>query len=557
MPSTLITPQKPSASSLVDPCKATPALAAPRPSSGPGWRTRTIGWAAWLTWAWLTPHLAGAAEPVTTPVVAKAAARSPAKSSAQPQVLTQGPVKMEAPLRLTSGKSMLLQLPESAARLSVGNPDVADVMLINPREIYLLGKKTGLTNLLVWTATGSTTLRDIAVGTDTDALHSKLREYVPSAENLRVDNVADTLVVSGRVSDGMKVQRLMALTEAFNNGKKVINMLRVHGAQQVMLEVKVAEVSKTLLDELGVDLNLTRAIGNTSVNLLSQFLSEGATAVTATRANGRSTITLTAEMKKGLVKVLAEPTITAVSGQEGSFLAGGKIFIPVPQTSATGGTTITLEEKEFGVGLRFLPTVLEDGLINLRVTPEVSELSQVGTTVKGLGDQSSLLPSITTRRASTTVQLRDGESFAIGGLVKSNVTEAIKAFPLLGELPVLGALFRSSAFQTEKSELLFVVTPRLAKVLPPDYALPTDTFIPPTRAEFFMNGQLEGKAPTPIPAPTPAPAPAPPGAALTPTPTVTPATVLPAATETTPSTAESAAAAPAEQPPVATPHTVH
>jgi pilus assembly protein CpaC len=200
-------------------------------------------------------------------------------------------------------------------------------------------------------------------------------------------------------------------------------------------------------------------------------------------------------MKKGLVKVLAEPTITAVSGQEGSFLAGGKIYIPVPQANASGGTTITLEEKEFGVGLRFLPTVLEDGLINLRVTPEVSELSQVGTTVKGLGGQSSLLPSITTRRASTTVQLRDGESFAIGGLVKSNVTQAIKAFPLLGELPILGALFRSTAFQTEKSELLFVVTPRLAQVLPTDYALPTDSYIEPTRREVFLNGQLEGQPP--------------------------------------------------------------
>jgi pilus assembly protein CpaC len=434
----------------------------------------------------------------TTPA-AKAAARTAAKSSSQPDIQTQGPVRMAPPLRLTAGKSLLLQLSESAARLSVGNPDVADVMLINPREIYLLGKKSGQTNLLIWTAQGSTTLRDITVGADTDALHAKLREYVPSAENLKVDSVADSLVLSGRVSDGMKVQRLMALTQAFNGDKKVINLLRVHGTQQVMLEVKVAEVSKTLLDELGVDMNLTRTIGNTSVNLLSQLLSAGSTAVTAARANGLSTITLTAEMKKGLVKVLAEPTITAVSGQEGSFLAGGKIFIPVPQTSATGGTTITLEEKEFGVGLRFLPTVLEDGLINLRVTPEVSELSQVGTTVKGLGGQSSLLPSITTRRASTTVQLRDGESFAIGGLVKSNVTETIKAFPLLGELPVLGALFRSTAFQTEKSELLFVVTPRLAKVLPPDYALPTDAYIQPTRAEFFLNGQLEGRAPAPSP----------------------------------------------------------
>jgi pilus assembly protein CpaC len=438
---------------------------------------------------------------------AKAATRSAAKSSSKPEVQTQGPVLMAPPLRLTAGKSMLLQLSENAERLSVGNPDVADVVLINPREIYLLGKKSGHTNLLVWTAKGSTTLRDISVGADIDSLHAKLREYVPSAENLRVDSVADTLVLSGRVSDGMKVQRLMSLTEAFNGNKKVINLLRVHGTQQVMLEVKVAEVSKTLLDELGVDMNLTRTIGNTSVNLLSQLLSAGSTALTAARANGLNTITLTAEMKKGLVKVLAEPTITAISGQEGSFLAGGKIYIPVPQTNANGGTTITLEEKEFGVGLRFLPTVLEDGLINLRVTPEVSELSQVGTTVKGLGGQSSLLPSITTRRASTTVQLRDGESFAIGGLVKNNVTQTIKAFPILGELPILGALFRSTAFQTDKSELLFVVTPRLARVLPPDFALPTDTYIPPTRSEYFWKGQLEGTPPAYMPAPASTPQP--------------------------------------------------
>ncbi|MEY2619408.1 MAG: hypothetical protein RL522_2410 [Pseudomonadota bacterium] len=484
---------------------------------------------------------AHAASPATAPAPtadgtpAKAVTRNAAKSSSKPEVQTQGPVQMAPPLRLTAGKSMLLQLTENAERLSVGNPDVADVVLINPREIYLLGKKSGLTNLLVWTAQGSTTLRDISVGADTDSLYAKLREYVPSAENLRVDSVADTLVLSGRVSDGMKVQRLMALTEAFNGNKKVINLLRVNGTQQVMLEVKVAEVSKTLLDELGVDLNLTRTIGNTSVNLLSQLLSTGSTAITASRANGQSTITLTAEMKKGLVKILAEPTITAVSGQEGSFLAGGKIYIPVPQTNANGGTTITLEEKEFGVGLRFLPTVLEDGLINLRVTPEVSELSQVGTTVKGLGSQSSLLPSITTRRASTTVQLRDGESFAIGGLVKSNVTQTIKAFPVLGELPILGALFRSTAFQTDKSELLFVVTPRLARVLPVGYALPTDSYIPPTRSEYFWNGQLEGKPPERMPTPVnPAPPEPRPGAAPAAAPGAAPVTVPETRPETGP-----------------------
>lgn len=436
-----------------------------------------------------------AVPPTVVPNLIKPAVRASTQISSQPHIQTQGPVQMAPALRLTTGKSMLLQLPENAARISVGNPDVADVVLINAKELYLLGKRTGHTNLLVWTTQGSTSLRDIAVGTDTESLHAKLREYVPSAENLRVDSIADSLVLSGRVSDAMKVQRLMALTQAFNGNQKVINLLRVQGTQQVMLEVKVAEVSKTLLDELGIDINLTRTFGSTSVNMLSQLLSAGSTALTSARANGLTTITLTAEMKRGLVKVLAEPTITAVSGQEGSFLAGGKIYIPIPQTNAAGGTSITLQEKEFGVGLKFLPTVLEDGLINLQVTPEVSELSQVGTVVKGLGDQSSLLPVITTRRASTTVQLRDGESFAIGGLVKNNVTQTIKALPILGELPVLGALFRSTAFQTDKSELIFVVTPRLAKVLPPDYLLPTDTYVPPSRSEYFFKGLIEGKTP--------------------------------------------------------------
>jgi pilus assembly protein CpaC len=392
-------------------------------------------------------------------------------------------------VELSNGKSTLLKLSEPALRISIGNPDVADVTLINAREVYVLGKKTGVTNLIVWSASGKTTLRDVSVGLDTAMLQSRLEKWVPTKEPLMVDVMADTVVLRGRVPDATKVHRIVSLAEAYTGGKKVINMLRVEGSQQVMLEVKVAEVSRTLLDELGVDINLTRTAGSTSVSLLSQFLSNGATALTTARANGMTTITLTAEMKKGLVKILAEPTITAISGQEGSFLAGGKIFIPVPQGGSSN--SITLEEKEFGVGLSFTPTVLEDGLINLKVTPEVSELSQLGATVKALNGQVSVLPSITTRRASTTVQLRDGESFAIGGLIKSNVTEAIRALPLLGELPVLGALFRSNAFQTEKSELLFVVTPRLAKTSDLALALPTDSFKPPTRSEFMVEGLME------------------------------------------------------------------
>ena len=444
---------------------------------------------------WGLPLLMALSTPLTAeesrPLTSKATPAATGTRTAPPS--TEGEVVTAAGVHLTMGKSMLLKLPETATRVSIGNPEVADVMMIHPREVYLLGKKPGTTNLFVWTPSGTTTLRNVEVRVDIDTLHQRLRHLVPDTESVHVEALADNVVLSGHIGDAMKAQRLVQLSEAFNGGRKVVNMLRVLGGQQVMLEVKVAEVSKTLLEQLGVDMNLTRSVGGTSINLLSQLLSAGSSSLSFTQADGRTNVTVTADMKRGLVKVLAEPTITAISGQEGSFLAGGRIFIPVPQSGATGGTVITLEEKEFGVGLRFLPTVLEDGIINLRVTPEVSELSQIGTTITGMTGQTSLLPSITTRRASTTVQLRDGESFAIGGLIKSNVSQTIKSVPLLGDIPILGPLFRSTAFQTEKSELLFVVTPRLAKPMNTVQALPTDRYKPPSGIERFMEGRLEAR----------------------------------------------------------------
>jgi pilus assembly protein CpaC len=235
---------------------------------------------------------------------------------------------------------------------------------------------------------------------------------------------------------------------------------------------------------------------------------------------GVTNIGIDAKHNNELVKILAQPTVMALSGQEGSFLAGGKIFIPIVQNS-NGASTITLQEEEFGVGLRFTPTVLDHGRINLRVSPEVSELSTQGVSVSASSTGStSILPLITTRRASTTVQLHDGQSFIIGGLIKNNVTQNIHAFPILGELPIIGALFRSTEFQSDKSELVFLITPHIAKALPPDYKLPTDHFVEPSRSEMFLHGKMEGDAapaadPASNPAPNPAPATAP---VATPTP---------------------------------------
>ena len=203
-------------------------------------------------------------------------------------------------------------------------------------------------------------------------------------------------------------------------------------------------------------------------------------------------MTLQGEIDKGRAKVLAEPNILAMRGQEASFLAGGKIYIPIPQSSGVGGGVfITLQEEDYGVGLNFLPTVLDGGKINLRVSPEVSELLSTGTTF-GTGTGATVVPTITTRRASTTVQLNDGESLAIGGLIQSNILETIKAFPLLGELPILGPLFRSSEFQHNRTELVFVVTPHLVQGTTQRVALPSDSFTPPTRTQFQLEGKMEG-----------------------------------------------------------------
>lgn len=389
-----------------------------------------------------------------------------------------------------------------------------DVVLLSPKELYLLGKKTGTMNVILQGQNDQCTVMNVMVTMDAAALQDRLGQLIPSQKGIKVSAVENTYILSGMVSDAVKVDQAVTLANAYaggtagsNSASRVVNMLQVSAPQQVMLEVKMAEVSKNLLDKLGAQFNASRSNGGVAYAIASGFLAltGSATKGVLTISHGNTSIAIDAQNKDGVVKILAEPNIIAISGQEGSFLAGGKIFIPVSQSVTGGIPTISLEEKEFGIGLKFTPTVLEDGLINLKVAPEVSELSQTGIAITS-GSNASILPSFTTRRATTTVQLRDGQSFAIAGLIKNNVTETITRFPILGEIPILGALFRSSEFQHDKTELLFVITPRLVKPLPPDYALPTDSFVVPTDKEFFLNGKLEGKPDASTPAPV-APAP--------------------------------------------------
>ncbi len=410
-----------------------------------------------------------------------------------------------SPIHLSAGKSVIVPLGNGLNRVSIANPEIADITLIRSRELYIVGKKSGATNIFLWTTAGKMTVIDVIVAIDTTSVALKLKELMPNETQIEVRSAGEAIVLTGQVADAVKVHRAMTIAEQ-HSGKKVINLMSVGEVPQVMLEVKVAEVSKKLTEKLGAQFTSSGARGTFNYALIGNFLTGGALSTIngigagAVLSKGSEQLKLEAEIKNGLIKVLAEPNIIAVSGQEGAFLAGGKIFIPVPRVDGSG-TVVTLVEKEYGVGLTFLPTVLEGGKINLRVTPEVSELSLEGSTIKS-GNSTSVLPTISTRRASTTVQLMDGQSFAIGGLIKNNVTESISGLPFLSELPVLGALFRSSEFMNDRSELMFIVTPRLVNPLMQVSALPTDRFTPPSRAEFLLNGQLEGSRREPTDAPS-------------------------------------------------------
>lgn len=448
---------------------------------------------------------------------------SPASSSAEPSIVGTA-------MELTIGKSTLMRIPSAVERISVGNPNIADITLISPTEIYLLGKNYGSTNLLIWRKGGATTVIDVNVNINIGRMSDKLRELMPEEKGIRVHAVADSVILSGAVSSAVKAKYADDIANAFvrdinrslvlpvvagdnrvasgtlvgggaaiaaTASAKVVNQLVVATGQQVMLEVKVAEVSKTLLEKLGTNLSASAANGGLSYGILSSFLSAGQGVFSITADNG-NVFKVDAQNNNGLIKILAEPNIVAISGQEASFLSGGKVFIPTASSNAGGIPIITLTEKEFGVGVKFTPTVLEGGRIHLQVAPEVSELSQTGSPFTTLSGATSILPSFTTRRVQTTVQLMDGQSLAIAGLMRNNVNESIKRIPFLGEIPILGALFRSSEFQNDRTELMFVITPRLIKPLDAAPALPTDNFSPPSRSEFLLGGKMEGSGRTEV-----------------------------------------------------------
>jgi pilus assembly protein CpaC len=407
-------------------------------------------------------------------------------------------------LSLPINKSQTLRVPRPFARIAVGNAKIADVSPVTNRVAYLLGKEIGTTNLTLYDAKGAViAVVDVTVTPDAMGLKQKLAEVLPT-ENLGVQVANDRLILSGTASSAAAVQRAMTIAMAYAPDK-VINMTGVGTAQQILLEVRFAEMQRGTVKALGIDrVEFGTQSDGTFARTNAQGIGPGF-GITGTFGGAFSmpgfAFRFQALERQGLIRTLAQPNIIALSGETANFLAGGEFPVPV---AVTQNNQIAVEFKQFGVGLAFTPTLLEDGLINLLVAPEVSSLDPAaGITLAGLR-----IPGLKVRRARTTLELRDGQTFALAGLIQSDFRDTVNAVPLLGKIPIIGALFRSSDFERQETELVILVTPRIVRPVAAGTALqvPTDRILQPSDTDFFLLGKSERRT-QPGPAlPLPGPA---------------------------------------------------
>lgn len=386
-------------------------------------------------------------------------------------VEAQAPTPATVPanvIQVEQGTHRLMRSGTGVSRVAVGNPVVADVNVVNRREILVTGKTLGVTSLIIWSGKSSKEYR-VVVGAVKNPLYVKPVD--PEFKNATIDQGQS---IEGRLPSLLAYRR--ALSSAQQGSKdKVADRSNVEGDSQVMTEVRIAEVSRRTLKEYGFNLGSTNMIGHTGTltansgvatlplqnafNIaFSNMLGSGGSSITAA---------LTLMEQKGLARTLAEPSLVAMSGQSASYLAGGEFPVPVNQGGSTNGA-VTIQYKEFGVRLNITPTILTRNRIAMKVAPEVSDLDfSSGIKVGGVA-----VPSLIVRRTDTTVELGDGESFVISGLVSSNLVSSINKVPGLGDLPILGAFFKSTSLRREDKELVMVVTPHVVRPLARDAKLP-------------------------------------------------------------------------------------
>jgi len=470
------------------------------------------------------------------------------------QALPRASATSETALIVPLYKSRIVGLVAPAARVSVGNPDIADLIILQSTQLYVLGKDLGTTNVLLWDR-GDNLIGtvNVEVTHDLQSLKEKLYRLMPQ-EKIEVYSAQRNIVLAGNVSNASNMNAAVRIAQGYfsqlasaiesetfeltqgptNRADRtvgeVINLMSVGGVHQVMLEVKVAEVSRTELKRLDIRFNsiLTGSSrwnwggvnggaafpdalfesNNLRVPVFDYpapfgpaidefapadlFIKDKGFFGSLLTENALFNIAFDAAKENGLAKILAEPTLVTQTGHEAEFLSGGEFPIPVPK--GLQGTTI--EFKEFGIGIKFLPVVLDSERISLKLNISVSELvSDNSVSVSADGVSSTfLIPSLSVRSAQSTVELADGQTIGIAGLINENLREVVTKFPGLGSIPVLGALFRSQEFVKNETELLILVTPHLAKPLvPAEVELPTDGVVESGEFGWYMQGKLQGR----------------------------------------------------------------
>ena len=470
-------------------------------------------------------------------------------------------------------KSRIVELPQAVKRISIGNPDIADVLIVQPTELYVLGKDLGNTNVLLWDREEKlVSTIAVSVSHDLESLKAQLARVLPG-ENIEVTSARRNIVLSGTISSVLRMDAALLIARSYleqvatakekimfkqENGSatdpdkkagEVINLLSVSGAQQVMLQVRVAEVQRDAVKHLNAQFNainnggrwtaggvnggatfpqvnwnppppipsgptpILGGEGPSGGNPVGPMQSAFAPTVPSIINSGLfgsflsseffATVVLDAFQQRGLAKILAEPTVMTQTGEQAQFLSGGSFPVPVPEQNGVIG----IEYKDFGVKLNFVPLILENGRINLKLNISVSELVQANSLVVTPITSSGVfaVPALSERRAISTVELADGQSVGVAGLMNESMRNAVTKFPGLGDIPILGQLFRSQDFQRGQTELLILVTPHLAKPLPAgNVRLPTDNVTEPSNVDFFLRGVMEGQ-PTKTPQSAPQP----------------------------------------------------
>lgn len=400
-------------------------------------------------------------------------------------------------------KSRNLKIKDDIHRISIGSSEIADILILKSNELYVLGKALGTTNVMVWDENDKIiNIINIEVTHDLNTLRERFYHYLPD-EKIGIESSQGQLVLSGQASSLEKMNSAVELARGFsdaasvgNRKSEVLNMMSVGGGHQVMLEVTVAEVQSEVARRLDTQMILAGFGGEGSGGIINGgdlfgALGDGATqGLFATYFNSDMLFSMALDIAKqhGLAKILAEPNITALSGQQAEFLSGGEFPIPVPSKDG-----ITIEYRDFGVGVSFVPTVLDSGKINLNLKVLVSELSNTNTLSITSSETSSslIIPSIVKRTTSTTVELGDGQTIAIGGLISDNLRETVNKIPGFGDIPVLGQLFRSQAYIKGQTELVIMVTPRLVRPFNKEgIALPTDNFVAASDRDFYLLGTM-------------------------------------------------------------------